>query len=99
MCVVRINIDEATLRGLRPELNTTDAVRQWAQQQIDLCVKQIESEQRQNDSQDDLWRAIEHDASLLLKPSKIVDDNSEGIDLETFRADLHTMIEDVYAEQ
>ena len=99
MCVVRINIDEATLRGLRPDLNTTDAVRQWAQQQIDLCVKQIESEQRQNESQDDLWRAIEHDTALLLKPSKIVDDNSEGIDLETFRADLHAMIEDVYAEQ
>jgi hypothetical protein len=99
MCVVRINIDEATLRGLRPELNTPAAVRQWAQQQIDLCVKQIESEQRQNESQDDLWRAIEHDASLLLNPSKIVDDDSEGIDLETFRADLHTMIDDVYAEQ
>ena len=35
---------------------------------------------------------------LLLKPSEIVDDGGEAIDLETFRADLHKMIEEVYAE-
>lgn len=42
MCVVRININEAALRGLRPDLNTTAAVRQWAQQQIDSCIQQME---------------------------------------------------------
>ena len=28
----------------------------------------------------------------------IVDDGGEAIDLETFRADLHRMIDEVYAE-
>lgn len=40
----------------------------------------------------------EQDPELLLKPSEIVDDRGEAIDLETFRADLHKMIEEVYAE-
>ena len=35
---------------------------------------------------------------LLLKPSEIVDDGGEAIDLETFRADLHKMIEEIYSE-
>jgi len=49
-------------------------------------------------SQEDLWRAIEQDQELLLKPSEIIDDGGEAIDLETFRADLHKMVEEVYAE-
>ena len=36
---------------------------------------------------------------LLLKPSEIVDDCGEAIELESFRADLHRMIDEVYAEQ
>ena len=49
--------------------------------------------------QEDLWRAIEQDEELLLKPSEIVDDCGEAIELESFRADLHRMIDEVYAEQ
>ena len=47
---------------------------------------------------EDLWHAIEQDEDLLLKPSEIVDDVGEAIDLETFRADLYKMIDEVYAE-
>ena len=54
--------------------------------------------QEQNESQDTLWHAIEQDEELLLKPSEIVGDCSETIELETFRADLHRMVEDVYTE-
>ena len=99
MCTVNIKVNEAVLRNIRPELTTTSAIRQWVQQQIDLRIQQIVAEQRQNETQEDLWRAIEQDEELLLKPSEIVDDCGEAIELESFRADLHRMIDEVYAEQ
>ena len=67
-------------------------------EQIDLRIQQMETELGRNESQEDLWHAIEQDEDLLLKPSEIVDDGGEAIDLETFRADLHRMIDEVYAE-
>ena len=41
MCTVTVKVDKAVLSGLRPELNTTAAIRQWAQQQIDLRIQQM----------------------------------------------------------
>ena len=85
MCTVSVKVNVALLRGMRPELNTTAAIRQWAQQQIDLRIQQMETELGRNESQEDLSKTI-------------VDDGGEAIDLETFRADLHRMIDEVYAE-
>ena len=31
MCMVSISVDEAALRDMRPELDTTAAIRLWAQ--------------------------------------------------------------------
>ena len=42
MCRVSVKVNEAVLRGMRPELNTTAAIRQWVQQQIDLRIQQME---------------------------------------------------------
>ena len=42
MCTVSVKVNEALLRGMRPELNSTAAIRQWAQQQIDLRIQQME---------------------------------------------------------
>ena len=42
MCTVSVKVNEAVLRGMRPELNTTAAIRQWVQQQIDLRIQQME---------------------------------------------------------
>ena len=42
MCTVTVKVDKAVLSGIRPELNTTAAIRQWAQQQIDLRIQQME---------------------------------------------------------
>ena len=98
MCRVSVKVNEAVLRGMRPELNTTAAIRQWVQQQIDLRIQQMEKEQERNELQEDLWRAIEQDDELLLKPSEISQDGGEVMDIETFRADLHSMIDNVYAE-
>ena len=83
---------------MRPELNTTSAIRQWVQQEIDLRIQQMAGELAQKELQEDLWRAIEQDEDLLLKPSEIVDDTGEAIELEAFRSDLLRMIDEVYAE-
>ncbi len=101
MCTINIQVDESTLREVMPELDTTAAIRLWVQQLIDLRIQQMELENRKHThemNQEDLWRAIEQDPELTLKPSEIVDDDGETIDLETFRSDLHRMIEEVYAE-
>ncbi len=45
MCTVSVKVNEALLRGMRPELNSTAAIRQWAQQQIDLRIQQMTPEQ------------------------------------------------------
>lgn len=39
MCTVNIQIDEAQLRDVMPELNSTAAIRSWAQQLIDLRIQ------------------------------------------------------------
>ena len=103
MCTVSIKVNEDVLRDYLPELQDTAAISKWAQQLIDLRMQQMREERERNASrkeasQEDLWRAIEQDPELTLKPSDILADDGEAIDLETFRADLHKMIEDVYAE-
>ena len=47
MCTVSINIDEAVIRDLRPELNTTAAIRSWVQELIDARLQQIRLEDKE----------------------------------------------------
>ena len=47
MCTVSVKVNEAVLRDIRPELNTTAAIRQWVQQQIDLRIQQMELEEKE----------------------------------------------------
>ena len=96
--MISINVNEAALREMRPDLDSTAAISSWVQELIDFRMQQMRMEKRQNASQEDLWRAIEHDPELTLKPSVIAADDGEAIDLETFRADLHRMVEEIYAE-
>ena len=98
MCMVNVNVDEAELRELRPELNNMSAISLWVQGMVNLRMQQMRMERYQNASQEDLWHAIEQDPELTLKPSVIVEDDGEAIDLEIFRADLHRMVEEIYAE-
>lgn len=44
MCTVSININEALLRTVMPELDTLPAIQDWVQQQIDLRIRQIDVE-------------------------------------------------------
>ena len=44
MCTVSININEALLRTVMPELDTLPAIQDWVQQQTDLRIRQIDVE-------------------------------------------------------
>ncbi len=96
MCTINIKVDEVALRNLRPDLDSNTAIRLWVQQLVDMHLQQLQ--RKQNMTQEDLWHTIEQDPEFALFPSEIVDDDEEAIDLETFRADLHRMVEEVYAE-
>ena len=63
-----------------------------------MCMEREQNASKRDASQEDLWRAIEQDPELTLKPSLIEAHNGDAIDLETFRADLHNMVEKIYAE-
>lgn len=61
MCIVSINVDEATLRDMRPDLDSTAAIRLWVQQQIDLRIQQMEFEDTETMSIEEA-RAMVHAA-------------------------------------
>ena len=44
MCTVNIKVDEATIRDMRPDLNTTAAIRSWVQELIDSRLRQMRLE-------------------------------------------------------
>lgn len=53
MCTVSIDIDEAVIRDLRPELDTTAAIRLWAQELINLRLQQLRIEDEETMSVED----------------------------------------------
>jgi hypothetical protein len=44
MCRVTVEVDQEMLRGMNPALDSTAAIRKWAQQSIDLRIQQMEFE-------------------------------------------------------
>lgn len=61
MCMVSINVDEAALRDMRPELDTTAAIRLWAQELVDLRMQQMRMEDEETMSIEEA-RAMVHAA-------------------------------------
>lgn len=53
MCTVSITIDEAVLRDMRPELETTAAIRAWVQNLVDSHLQQMEFEDTETMSIDE----------------------------------------------
>lgn len=88
MCTVSIHVDEAVLRDMRPELKTPAAIRLWVQHLVDAHLQQMSAGQLRNTTQ----------SELTLTPSVIDVDDVETVDLATFRADLHRMVDEIYAE-
>ena len=98
MCIVNnIVVDEMELRELLPELDSNAAIQLWIQKLVDLHIQQMRDMPNHDKTQEDLWRAIEQDPELLLKPSEIVDDGGEAIDLKTGREKLHETVGGGYA--
>ena len=44
MCTVTVNVDEAMLKEMDPNLSDKMAIRKWVQQLIDLRIQQMELE-------------------------------------------------------
>ena len=61
MCTVSINIDEAAIQDLCPELNTIAAIRSWAQELIDSRLQQMRLEDEETMSIEEA-RAMVHAA-------------------------------------
>lgn len=61
MCMVSINVDEAALRDMRPELDTTAAIRLWAQELVDHRMQQMRMEDEETMSIEEA-RAMVHAA-------------------------------------
>ena len=47
MCTVNIQVDEALLRDMMPELDSTAAIRLWAQKLINLHIEQLLAEEEE----------------------------------------------------
>lgn len=77
MCTVSVKIDEAMLRGVLPELSSKAAISRWAQELIDLHIRQMHAEKEE---------------------SMMEFKDSEFIDVESMREDLHQMVREVYSQ-
>jgi hypothetical protein len=44
MCTVNIQVDEALLRDVMPELDSTAAIRLWAQELVNLRIQELLNE-------------------------------------------------------
>lgn len=53
MCIISINVDEAALRNMRPELDSTDAIRNWAQELVNFRIQQMVLEDEETMSIED----------------------------------------------
>ena len=86
MCTVSVKVNEAVLRGIRPELNTTAAIRQWVQQQIDLRIQQMEHEEEETmtieEAREVTHRAVNREYALDhdMTPEQLYEVISEEID-------------------
>lgn len=79
-----------------PELDSTAAIRLWVQKLVDMHLQQLRRASERDLIPDDVCREIWQEVEDEYKDVVFYDD--ETVDLETFREDLHKMIEDVYAE-
>lgn len=61
MCRVTVEVDQKMLRGYNPALDSTAAIRRWAQQLIDLRIQQMEFEDTETMTIEEA-RAMTHEA-------------------------------------
>lgn len=95
MCSINIQVDESILREVMPELDTTAAIRVWAQQLIDFHMQQMRNGSG-NQTTEEVFDAIEQRVKNRLQADMSVSAD-HAIDLETMRERLHRMVHEVYS--
>ena len=90
MCTVSIKIDEAVLRDVLPELNSTAAIGRWAQLLIDQHINALTKEyaRQQVATPDELYNGLEPDFIYAY---------DETINLEAARAMVLDAVREEYA--
>ena len=87
MCTVSVKVNEALLRGMRPELNSTAAIRQWAQQQIDLRIQQMELDDQETmtieDAREMTLAAVREEYVPNAETRAAIEECESGKELET----------------
>ena len=61
MCTVSVKVNEEVLRDIRPDLDSTAAIRLWVQQLVDVSIQQMELEDTETMSLEEA-RALTHAA-------------------------------------
>lgn len=94
MCTVNIKVDEASLRNVLPELDSTAAIGRWAQILIDQHIEALTKEYalRQERTPEDLYGLVADDLNVLGEA-----DDTETMTLEEARAMLHKTVREEYA--
>lgn len=112
MCVVDVKIDEAVLREVLPELDSTMAIRLWAQKVMDLHVQSLLEEARgafeQNEEAQEIRETVNRMRMAYERGKaqglsndcihEMVKEAGDLMDLETLRQNLHQMVEEVYSQ-
>ena len=61
MCTVSVKVNEEVLRDIRPDLDSTAAIRLWVQQLVDVSIQQMKLEDTETMSLEEA-RALTHAA-------------------------------------
>lgn len=99
MCRVNINIDEATVRGINPNLDSPAAIRQWAQDVLDRHVAALIVKHRM-DGLDVEADPIDEDEALAMAPVASAQKYPYDLDMtvEELYASIVEDIKEIYAK-
>ena len=99
MCRVNINIDEATVRGINPHLDSTAAIRQWEQEVLDRYVAALVVKHRM-DGLDVAADIKDEDDALAMAPAASAQKYPYDRDMtvEELYASIVEDIKEIYAK-
>ena len=100
MCTVSIDIDEAVIRDLRPELDTPAAIRLWAQELVDSRLQQLQLEDEETMSVEEA-RAMLHATVREVYANDRAERRRQALESDMTPEQLYSVIseeiDDIYA--
>ena len=99
MCTVSVNVNEATVRGLNPHLDSPAAIRQWAQEVLDRHVAALVVKHRM-DGLDVDAEPMDEDKALAMAPAASAQKYPYDRDMtvEELYASIVEDIKEIYAK-